>query len=137
MPSVNKVIIVGNIGRDPEIKYQQSGATICNLSVATSSKWKDKATGEMKEETEWHRVILFSRLAEVAAEYTSKGSTVYVEGRLRTRKWKDKDGVEKYSTEILGDVLQLLGGKRSDGDAPKPAAKGKPQIDDASDDIPF
>lgn len=115
---VNKVIIVGILGNDPEVKYSASGSAIANLSVATSEQWKDKQTGEKKEQTEWHRVVIFGKLAEVAGEYLRKGSQVYIEGQLRTRKWTDSNGVDKYNTEIvipqMGGVMQMLGGKRDD-----------------------
>jgi single-strand DNA-binding protein len=154
MASVNKVIIVGNLGADPETRYTPSGDAITNIRVATTDKWKDKASGEMKEATEWHRIAFFGRLAEVAGEYLKKGSQVYVEGQLRTRKWQDKEGQDRYSTEIRADVMQMLG-RREGGGAPredagprggeakataeaKPAAK-KPagKFDDMEDDIPF
>ena len=108
MASVNKVIIVGNLGRDPETRYMPSGDAMTNIAVATTDKWKDKATGEQKEATEWHRVAFFGKLAEIAGQYLKKGSQVYIEGKLRTRKWTDKDGIEKYSTEIVGDELRML-----------------------------
>lgn len=114
---VNKVIIVGTLGNDPEVKYSASGSAIANLSVATSEQWKDKQTGEKKEQTEWHRVVIFGKLAEVAGEYLRKGSQVYIEGQLRTRKWTDNAGVEKYTTEIvvgMNGVMQMIGGKRDD-----------------------
>ena len=115
MASVNKVIIIGNCGRDPETRYMPEGAAITNVSIATTYQWRDKASGEKKEETEWHRVAFFGRLAEIAGEYLKKGSPVYVEGRLRTRKWQDKDGNERYTTEIVAENMQLLGSR---GDAP-------------------
>ena len=111
MASVNKVILVGNCGRDPEIRYAPSGSAICNVTIATSRNWKDKNTGERQEETEWHRVTFFDRLAEIAGEYLKKGRPVYFEGRLKTRKWQDKDGKDNYTTEIVADVMQLLGGR--------------------------
>lgn len=115
---VNKVIIVGTLGNDPEVKYSASGSAIANFSVATSEQWKDKQTGEKKEQTEWHRVVIFGKLAEVAGEYLRKGSQVYIEGQLRTRKWSDSNGVDRYTTEIvipqMGGVMQMLGGKRDD-----------------------
>jgi single-strand DNA-binding protein len=112
MASVNKVILVGNLGRDPEVRYSPEGSAICNLSVATTSQWKDKASGEKREETEWHRVVMYNRLAEIAGEYLKKGRSVYIEGRLKTRKWQDKDtGADRYSTEIVGDQMQMLGGR--------------------------
>jgi single-strand DNA-binding protein len=115
---INKVIILGTLGQDPEVKYMPSGGAVCNLSLATSEQWNDKATGEKKEQTEWHRVVIFGKLAEVAGEYLRKGSQVYVEGKLRTRKWTDQSGVEKYTTEIvlqpMNGVMQMIGGKSSD-----------------------
>ncbi|HEX7249679.1 MAG TPA: single-stranded DNA-binding protein [Burkholderiales bacterium] len=153
MASVNKVIIVGNLGADPETRYTPSGDAVTNIRVATTDKWKDKASGEMKEQTEWHRISFWGRLAEVAGEYLKKGSQVYIEGSLRTRKY-DKDGQTHYSTEIRGDVMQMLGRRegggmpREEGGArpaekgggePKPAAAKKPagKFDDMEDDIPF
>lgn len=116
MASVNKVILVGNLGRDPEVRYSPDGAAICNLSVATTSQWKDKNSGERREETEWHRVVMYNRLAEIAGEYLKKGRSVYIEGRLKTRKWQDKDtGADRYSTEIVADQMQMLGGRDGGG----------------------
>jgi len=115
MASVNKVIIVGNLGADPETRYMPSGGAICNVSLATTRNWKDKASGERKEETEWHRVVFYDRLAEIAGEYLKKGRSVYVEGRLKTRKWTDKEGVEKYTTEIIAEEMQLLGSREGGG----------------------
>ena len=153
MASVNKVIIVGNLGADPETRYLPSGEAVTNIRVATTDRWKDKQSGEMKEATEWHRVAFFGKLATIAGEYLKKGSQVYVEGGLRTRKWQDKDGQDRYSTEIRGDVMQMLG-RREGGGEPRaepamqskaaeprgaaPAAK-KPagKFDDMEDDIPF
>ena len=165
MASVNKVILIGNLGRDPETRYTTGGDAVTNLNIATSETWKDKA-GEKQEKTEWHRVVLFGRQAEIAGEYLKKGRSVYIEGRLQTKKYTDKDGVEKYSTEIVGDRMQLLGSKdggsggsgggdaefsgggggnsgpaRREGGggsagAAKPAA-GKKNVDDFDDDIPF
>jgi single-strand DNA-binding protein len=151
MASVNKVIVVGNLGRDPETRYMPDGAAITNVSVATSYQWTDKASGEKKEETEWHRVVFRGKLAEVAGEYLKKGSQVYVEGRLRTRKWQDKEGQDKYTTEIVADRMQMLGSRAGAGEPraeapaesraaePKPAAAKKPagKFDDMEDDIPF
>jgi single-strand DNA-binding protein len=156
MASVNKVILVGNLGRDPETRYMPDGAAITNASVATSFQWNDKASGEKKEETEWHRVVFRGKLAEIAGEYLKKGSQVYVEGRLRTRKWQDKEGHDKYTTEIVADRMQMLGSRSGAGEprgeprgdaAPmeskgadaKPAAAKKPagKFDDLEDDIPF
>ena len=116
MASVNKVIIVGNLGRDPEIRYMPSGDAIANIAVATSYKSKDKNTGEQKELTEWHRISFFGRLAEIVGQYLKKGSSVYVEGRLQTRKYTDKDGVEKYATDIVAENMQMLGGRQGMGD---------------------
>ena len=114
MASVNKVILVGNLGRDPEVRYTPDGAAIANISIATTSKYKNK-TGELVEETEWHRVTFFGRLAEIAGEYLKKGRAVYVEGRLKTRKYTDKDGVEKYATDIIATEMQMLGGREGMG----------------------
>src|SRR3954463_11573496 len=115
MASVNKVIIVGNLGRDPEIRYMPSGDAIANIAVATSYKSKDRNTGEQKETTEWHRISFFGRLAEVVGQYLKKGSSVYVEGRLQTRKYTDKDGIERYATEIVAENMQMLGGRQGMG----------------------
>jgi len=111
MASVNKVILVGNLGADPEIRYLPSGDAIANIRLATTDRYKDKASGELKEATEWHRVAFFGRLAEIVGEYLKKGSSVYIEGRLRTRKWQGQDGQERYSTEIVADQMQMLGGR--------------------------
>jgi len=160
MASVNKVIIVGNLGRDPEVRYNPSGVAWCTVSVATTRNWKDKTSGEKMEETEWHRVVFNDRLAEIAGEYLKKGRSVYVEGRLKTRKWTDKDGVEKYTTEILANEMQMLGGREGMGGgaeqadagggeerqarppasrpaASKPAPKSNTGFEDMDDDIPF
>lgn len=118
MASVNKVILVGNLGRDPEVRYSPDGAAVCNVSIATTSQWKDKASGERREETEWHRVVMYNRLAEIAGEYLKKGRPVYIEGRLKTRKWQDKDtGADRYSTEIVADQMQMLGGRDGGNDS--------------------
>ena len=111
MASVNKVILIGNLGKDPEIRYAPSGSAICNVTIATSRVSKDKTSGERQEQTEWHRVVMFDRLAEIAGEYLKKGKSVYVEGRLQTRKWTDKEGVERYSTEIVAQEMTMLGGR--------------------------
>ncbi len=154
MASVNKVILVGNLGRDPETRYNPEGGAICNISVATTDTWKDKTSGEKQERTEWHRVVFFSRLAEIAGEYLKKGSQVYIEGSLRTRKWQDKEGQERTTTEIVADRMQMLGSRQGMGDAAaretmgeakEPATAGAPQgakkaggkLDDLDDDIPF
>lgn len=121
MASVNKVILIGNLGRDPETRYATSGDAITNITIATTDSWKDKATGEKKDSTEWHRVVFFGKLAEIAGQYLKKGRSVYVEGKLTTRKWSDKDGVERYTTEVRADAMQMLGGRDGgEGDAPTP-----------------
>ena len=151
MASVNKVIIVGNLGADPETRYLPGGEAVTNIRVATTDKWKDKQSGEMKEATEWHRISLFGRQAEVAGEYLKKGSQVYIEGSIRTRKWQDKEGQDRYTTEIRADRMQLLGSRSGSGEPrgepameskaaePKGAAAKKPagKFDDMEDDIPF
>ncbi|MFC3336929.1 single-stranded DNA-binding protein [Paracandidimonas soli] len=115
MASVNKVILVGNLGRNPEVRYSPDGAAICAISIATTSAWKDRKTGERREDTEWHRVVFHNRLAEIAGEYLRKGRSVYVEGRLKTRKWQDRNtGQERYITEVIADQMQMLGGRDSD-----------------------
>ena len=163
MASVNKVILIGNLGRDPETRYTTGGDAVTNLRIATTETWKDKS-GEKQEKTEWHTVVLFGRQAEIAGEYLKKGRPVYIEGRLQTRKYTDKEGVEKYSTEVVGDRMQLLGGRESGGGdvefsggggsrassggegnnssagrgTPKaPSAAKKSNPDDLDDDIPF
>lgn len=128
---VNKVIIVGFLGQDPEIRYMPNGGAVANITLATSESWRDKQSGETKEKTEWHRVVLFGKLAEVAGEYLLKGSQIYIEGKLTTRKWTDQAGVEKYTTEIhvnVGGTMHMLGGKQqeSGSDQAKPAAKNRP-----------
>ncbi len=115
MASVNKVIVIGNLGRDPEVRYTPSGAAVCNVSVATTRNWKNKESGDKQEETEWHRVVFYDRLAEIAGEYLKKGRSVYVEGRLKTRKWQDKEGRDTYTTEIIAEQMQLLGGREGMG----------------------
>lgn len=116
MASVNKVILVGNLGRDPEVRYTAEGSAITSISVATTSTWKDRNSGERREETEWHRVTFFNRLAEIAGEYLKKGRSVYIEGRLKTRKYTDANGVEKYATDIIAEQMQMLGGRDGGGD---------------------
>jgi single-strand DNA-binding protein len=144
MASVNKVILVGNLGRDPETRYAPNGDAICNITVATTDNWKDKQTGEKKELTEWHRVSFYGRLAEIAGQYLKKGSPVYVEGSLRTRKWQDKEGNDRYTTEIRAEQMQMLGSRPAGGDtAPARQAPATRSGSGASagghpdDDIPF
>ena len=115
MASINKVILIGNLGRDPEVRYTPNGSAVCNVSVATTRNWKNKDSGERMEETEWHRVVFFDRLAEIAGEYLKKGRSVYVEGRLKTRKWQDKDGKDQYTTEVMATVMQMLGSREGMG----------------------
>lgn len=144
---VNKVILIGNLGNDPEVRYTASGAAVANVSLATSEQWKDRESGEQQERTEWHRVVFFGRIAEVVGEYLRKGSQIYVEGRLQTRKWQDKDGNDKYSTEIVANDMQMLGGGRggsggsadaSSGARNSAAASKQPAGgEDFDDDIPF
>ncbi|MCR4158789.1 single-stranded DNA-binding protein [Kerstersia gyiorum] len=134
MASVNKVIIVGNLSRDPEVRYSADGVAICNVSVATTSQWKDKTSGESKEETEWHRVVFYGRLAEIAGEYLKKGRSIYLEGRLKTRKWTDKENIERFTTEIVADQMQMLGGRNEGGDqADRPATQARQQRPAAQD----
>jgi len=115
MASINKVILIGNLGRDPEVRYTPNGSAVCNVSVATTRNWKNKDSGERMEETEWHRVVFFDRLAEIAGEYLKKGRSVYVEGRLKTRKWQDKDGKDQYTTEVMATDMQMLGSREGGG----------------------
>jgi single-strand DNA-binding protein len=115
MASVNKVIVLGNLGKDPEVRYTPNGNAVCNLRIATTRNWKSKDSGEKMEETEWHSVVLYDRQAEIAGEYLKKGRPVYIEGRLKTRKWQDKEGVDRYTTEIVADSMQLLGGREGGG----------------------
>lgn len=137
--SLNKAMVIGNLGRDPEIRTMQNGSKVANLSIATSESWKDKTTGERKEKSEWHRIVIFGPLAETAEKYLKKGSKVYIEGSLQTRKWSDKDGVEKYSTEIVlqgfGAAMVMLDGK-PDGDHSAPKSRASAPQDD-SDYVPF
>jgi single-strand DNA-binding protein len=151
---VNKVILVGNLGRDPEVRYAPNGQAVANVTLATSESWKDKNTGEKQERTEWHRVVFFGRLAEIAGEYLKKGAQVYVEGRLQTRKWQDKDGADRYTTEIVANEMQMLGSRAGAGvpsesfnqdqsygegaPAGKPAARQPAKVAEGfDDDIPF
>lgn len=162
MASVNKVILIGNLGRDPEVRYTPNGAAVCNVSLATTRNWKSRDSGDKVEETEWHRVVFYDRLAEIAGEYLKKGRPVYVEGRLKTRKWQDKEGRDTYTTEVIAEQMQLLGGREGGGamggapddggygarepearpaqraPAPRPAPqKSATGFDDMDDDIPF
>ena len=142
MAGINKVIIVGNLGNDPEIRTMPNGDAVAKISVATSESWNDKNTGERREVTEWHRIVFYRRQAEVAGEYLRKGSKVYVEGRLKTRKWQDQNGQDRYTTEIQGDVLQMLDSRQSGDNQDKSSARGKPRqpaenAGDFNDDIPF
>ena len=145
MSSLNKAMIIGNLGNDPDTRYMPSGDAVTNISVATSEQWKDKQTGEKKERTEWHKVAFFGRTAEVAAEYLRKGSKVYVEGQLQTRKWQDKDGHDRYTTEIKGQRLVMLDSKPSGGnqqrqqkqEEPKPGREPGSDDEPFDDDIPF
>ena len=152
---INKVILVGNLGADPETRYMPSGSAVTNLSVATSESWKDKQTGEQNERTEWHKVVMFDRLAEIAAEYLRKGSQVYIEGKLQTRKWQDRDGNDRWTTEIRANEMQMLGGRgggggggsfgggqqgggqQGGGQKSGGSAPPQPGPDDFDDDIPF
>ena len=150
---VNKVILVGNLGQDPQSRAMPSGKAVVNLRIATTDQWRDKQTGENKENTEWHTVVMFDRLAEIAAEYLRKGSQVYIEGKLRTREWQDKEGNDRYSTEIVANDMQMLGGRggggatggggyerepaQRSGGAPEGGAAGGGSRDEFDDDIPF
>ncbi|WJW75018.1 single-stranded DNA-binding protein [Thiohalobacter sp. IOR34] len=147
---INKVILVGNLGKDPEVRYMPSGGAVANVTIATSEQWKDKQTGEQRERTEWHNVVFYQRLAEIVGEYLKKGSQVYVEGSLRTRKWQDKNGNDRYTTEIIASEMQMLGGRGGGGggygqSAPATAPAAKPAAaesgggldSDFDDDIPF
>jgi single-strand DNA-binding protein len=139
---VNKVIVIGNLGQDPETRYMPSGSAVTNLRIATNESWKDKQTGEQKDRTEWHSVAMFGKLAEIAAEYLRKGSQVYIEGKLRTRKWQDKQGNDRYTTEIVADEMQMLGGRSGAGapamsDPGTGSAPPRSSPDDFDDDIPF
>lgn len=148
MRGVNKVLLVGNLGQDPEVKYMPNGNAVANITVATSESWKDQQ-GQQQERTEWHRVVMFKRLAEVAGEYLRKGSQVYLEGKLQTRKWQDQQGQDRYTTEIIADQMQMLGGKSDSGQQPaqrqqsqqpakRPQQQGQQQPKvDFDDDIPF
>jgi single-strand DNA-binding protein len=153
MASVNKVILVGNLGKDPESRFMPNGDCVCNFTIATTESWKDKNSGDKRELTEWHRIVMFRKLGEIAAQYLKKGSQVYLEGRIRTRKWTDKEGQERYTTEIEATEMQMLGSRQGMGSpagseppeggadyqpTPKKAGNAaKPSFDDLDDDIPF
>ena len=142
---INKVILIGNLGNDPDVRYTSGGAAVANISLATTDSWRDKETGEQQDRTEWHRIVFFGRLAEIVAEYLKKGSQIYIEGRLQTRKWQDKDGNDRYTTEIVANEMQMLGGRGGSGDssqAPPPSQPpsgpdSKGDSDFVDDDIPF
>ncbi len=147
---INKVILIGNLGADPDVRYTAGGAAVANLRLATSESWRDKNTGEQQERTEWHRVVLFGKLGEIAGEYLKKGSKVYIEGRLQTRKWQDQSGQDRYTTEIVGNDMQMLDGRASNGTEDTPQARGSQaqppaqpapggggSFEDFDDDIPF
>lgn len=147
---INKVILIGNLGNDPEVRYTAGGSAVTNVSIATTDSWRDKESGEQQDRTEWHRVVFFARLAEIVGEYLRKGSQVYVEGRLQTRKWQDKDGVDRYTTEIIANEMQMLGSRGANApmpdrppeeavaSGPAPAGSAGPKGDDfVDDDIPF
>lgn len=151
MASVNKVTIIGNLGRDPENRYLPSGEQVTSIAIATTDRWRDKATGDMKEQTEWHRISFFGKLAEIAGQYLKKGSQVYVEGKLRTQKYTDKDGIERYQTNIIANTMQMLGSKQDSGnggqsgnngrnsysEAKQTGRRNNPPANDPDDDIPF
>ena len=147
MASVNKVILIGNLGADPEMRYTPAGDAVATLRLATTDTWKDKQTGEKKEATEWHRVVLWRKLGEIAGQYLKKGAQVYIEGSLKTRKWQDKDGQDRYTTEIVGDTMKMLGSRPAGSDnapASRPAPPAAPaaapaagNFNDFEDDIPF
>ena len=153
MASVNKVILIGNLGKDPDVRYLPSGEAVTNITLATTETWKDKNSGEKKEATEWHRVVFFRKLAEIAGQYLKKGSPVYIEGSLKTRKWQDKDGQDRYTTEIVADEMKMLGSRQGSGDAgdasrerqaPPSGVASRPNIAQPAadlgnfeDDIPF
>jgi single-strand DNA-binding protein len=144
MASVNKTILIGNVGKDPEVRYTPSGSAICNISVATTRSWKDKTSGEKQEETEWHRCVFYDRLAEVVGEYVKRGRPIYIEGRLKTRKWQNKEGQDVYTTEIIAHEMQMLGGRDdaqqsarpAPATAPRAASKPSAGFDDMEDDLP-
>ena len=137
---LNKVTLIGNIGADPEVRYTPTGGAVANVTLATTFRWKDRQSGERKESTEWHRVVFYNRLAEIAGEYLKKGRQIYVEGRLQTRKWQGQDGQDRYTTEIIATEMHMLGGKREDGQAQDRPKQSEPQVNNYEgfdDDIPF
>ncbi len=144
MASVNKVILIGHLGKDPDVRYMPNGDQVTNLTLATSETWKDKTSGEKKEATEWHRVVFFRKLAEIAGQYLKKGAQIYIEGSLKTRKWQDKEGQDRYTTEIVGDEMRMLGSKPGSG-GPPPVGSAQPPVKPQQtaageadfDDIPF
>jgi single-strand DNA-binding protein len=131
---VNKVILIGNVGKDPEVKYAANGNAIANLTMATSETWKDKTTGDTHDKTEWHRVVFYQKLAEIVGEYVKKGSKIYIEGKLQTRKWQNKEGHDVYTTEIIADMMQMLDGRK---DVEQPEGSPAPAVSEFNDDIPF
>lgn len=145
MASVNKVILIGTLGKDPEVRYMPGGDAVANYTIATNETWKDKATGEKKEKAEWHRIASYGKLAEIAGEYLKKGSSVYVEGKLQTRKWQNKEGQDQYTTEIVANTMQMLGDRRDgprsldndDSSPAKPSGPAPRPLDELDDDIPF
>ena len=140
MAGINKAILIGNLGRDPEIRYTPEGRAVANFSIATSDRWKDKESGEMQVRTEWHRIVAFGRLGEICGEYLAKGRQVYIEGRIQTRDWEDRDGNKRYTTEIVASQMQMLGGRDAAGGAIESTSRGAPQSpppDTPDDDIPF
>jgi len=136
MASVNKAIILGNLGKDPEVRFLPNGDAVCNFSIATTESWKDK-NGQKNDKTEWHNIVLFRKLAEIAGEYLKKGRPVYIEGRLQTRKWQDKEGADRYTTEIVADTMQMLGSRDEAREAPSAPAEALTNFDDMKDDVPF
>jgi single-strand DNA-binding protein len=137
MASLNKAILIGHLGKDPESRFMSDGSPVCNFSLATSESWKDKATGEKKEATEWHRISVFGKLAEICGEYLKKGALVYIEGKITTRKWKDKEGVDRYTTEIRADKMTMLGGKQEETPPAAAPQQGGNRFSDMQDDVPF
>lgn len=137
MASLNKATLIGNLGADPEVRYMTNGDCVCNIRLATTETWKDKASGEQQEATEWHRVTFYRRLGEVAGQYLKKGSQVYIEGKLTTRKWQDKDGQDRYTTEIVANEMKMLGGRRDGESGKQQQARPAASVNDLDDDIPF